>query len=109
MGSISRMCRAERFIKEFGEDYNQDVVLKPGEQITFVRSFLAQEDGGYETVKHCFEFTTSDGKTILFQDEGDVFDPESDRGDDLIDLVVNHLGIDPEAARRRLIQAALIG
>lgn len=114
MGSIARMSRSSRFIKEFSDDLLKedrvnvgktfkliDITLEFCEGEDVVRpNYLFREvsDSGAENRKN--QFCTL-GEEV-------VFDAENDMGDDLAERVSNALGIEEEKARERLKTAWLL-
>ena len=108
MGSISRANRAERFIKEFGHQAEELVSLLPGEQITYLKTALAQEESGLEQVFAWVHFENARGERLVFATDVAVFDPENDRGEDLVERLVDLFEQPEDIIRQRLREADLL-
>ena len=107
MGSTSRAARAERYIKEFDDDYIKTASLKAGIKLEVVRLGLGQEEGHAEQVKLYVVCKDEAGKEHTL-DIDMVFDPEYDHGVDMLERVANHLGIPEDEAKERLKKAKLL-
>jgi hypothetical protein len=108
MGSIARMSRSERFIREFEKDFVELRRLRAGSVLTVVNVFLGQEDSSLEQVKLCIQVRDRTGDEFVLEEGEAVFDPENDYGNDLVERVAAELGSSEHQAKKRLMRAKLL-
>ena len=103
MGSISRMYRAERFIKEFGDEILTNWALDVGCCIT---SRALGFDESSEMV-HIFYGVLRNGNQDELMSPAIFFNPEGDK-DETVQAVCEFVQIEEDEAIRRLKKAKLI-
>jgi hypothetical protein len=107
MGQISRINRSGRFIAEFEKDYVVRSAFRPGQKLVVKEVMLSNRECAGEEV--CEYLVLEDDKGELHQVEvpGICFDPESCWQDDIVDQLVNDLGLTYQEARERMARAEL--
>ena len=104
MGSIARMGTADRFREAFEQDYVARADLKPGMTLTVDRLGLGQDESDDSRLV-LYAVLKDDKGNEHCLDIGQVLDCEYDHGDDLVERLVNALGLGEGEARDRLKKA----
>ena len=106
MGSMSRSANADRFIKEFNEDFKKGR-LRPGDRVKLESISLGQRPGD-EMICMYYVFKTAFGSILEVCEDEILFDPEIPGSSENIESIADSLGITTGAAVVRLTKCGLV-
>ncbi len=101
------MSRAARFIEEFEEDLDKDVDWKPGDILTFSRSYITTREGDGEQVVRMLVFLDKKGDEVQFEGDGVLFDPE-DTASEIRQYGAEAVGMEQKEFLARMKRADLL-